>query len=81
MAFLRLISQNKTTLAKTASYYILHILVATLVAYAITRNWTAALTLSLIEPSVQAFAFFFHEKVWEKAQRKRKDLPLANHPI
>lgn len=77
MAFVRLIAQNKATLAKTASYYVVHILVATLVAYAVTRNWTAALTLSLIEPSVQAFAFFFHEKAWERVKRKQKIIPLA----
>ncbi|MEG2560383.1 MAG: DUF2061 domain-containing protein, partial [Acinetobacter sp.] len=35
-----------------------------MVAYVITGNLIMAATLSLIEPTVQAFAFFFHEKVW-----------------
>ena len=55
---------NQRTLKKTLSYYIMHISVAMIVAYMITGNLIIAATLSLIEPTVQAFAFFFHEKVW-----------------
>ena len=55
---------NQRTLKKTLSYYIMHISVAMIVAYMITGNLLMAATLSLVEPTVQAFAFFFHEKVW-----------------
>ncbi len=55
---------NRRTLKKTLSYYIMHISVAMMVAYVITGKLMMAATLSLIEPTVQAFAFFFHEKVW-----------------
>ena len=55
---------NRRTLKKTLSYYVVHISVAMMVAYMITGNLIMAATLSLIEPTVQAFAFFFHEKVW-----------------
>ena len=55
---------NRRTLKKTLSYYIMHISVAMIVAYMITGNLIMAATLSLIEPTVQAFAFFVHEKVW-----------------
>ncbi len=57
---------NQRTLKKTLSYYIMHITVAALVAFMVTGNLWMALTLSLIEPTVQAFAFFFHERVWNK---------------
>ncbi|QDL55718.1 DUF2061 domain-containing protein [Rhodoferax aquaticus] len=57
---------NLPTLKKTASYYVVHITVAALVAYAVTGNLLVSLTLSLLEPTVQAFAFFFHEKAWER---------------
>jgi len=57
---------NLPTLKKTASYYVMHIAVAAAVAYAVTGNLWMAFTLSLVEPTVQAFAFFFHEKVWER---------------
>lgn len=43
---------------KTLSYYIMHITVAMLVAYVVTGNLWVALTLSMLEPTVQAFAFY-----------------------
>ena len=60
--------QNKTMLMKTGSYYLIHIGVAAMVAYAVTGNLLASLTLSLLEPTVQAVAFFFHEKAWARRQ-------------
>jgi len=54
------------TLKKTASYYLVHVTVAALVAYAVTGDVWLSLTLSLLEPTVQAFAFFFHEKAWQR---------------
>lgn len=72
MARLRQIAQqNKTMLLKTGSYYLIHISVAAMVAYAVTGNLWASLTLSLLEPTVQAVAFFFHEKAWDRAARRR----------
>jgi len=77
------LSRNRLTLMKTGSYYAIHICVAALVAYAVTGNLWASLTLSLLDPPVQAVAFFFHEKAWERAgQRKAQaadaDATLAN---
>lgn len=63
---LQLVHNNLHLLKKTASYYVMHITVAACVAYVVTGNLLMALTLSLLEPSVQAVAFFFHEKVWER---------------
>lgn len=61
-------------LKKTASYYVLHMLVASIVAYAVTRDVVMAVTLSLLEPTVQAVAFFFHEKAWQwRGQRSAED--------
>lgn len=67
----RLVRKNLFTLKKTASYYVMHIAVAAAVAYAITGNLWMAVTLSLVEPTVQAFAFFFHEKAWDRLGRRR----------
>jgi uncharacterized membrane protein len=69
--FRRLPQETRNMLAKTASYYVLHILVAATVAYLVTGNLIASLTLSLLEPTVQAFAYFFHEKAWAQALRRR----------
>ncbi len=64
--------QNLPTLMKTGSYYLIHICVAALVAYAVTGNLIASLTLSLLEPTVQAVAYFFHEKAWARAAERRR---------
>jgi uncharacterized membrane protein len=61
----KLARANLSTLKKTASYYLVHITVAAFVAYAVTGDFLLSLTLSLLEPTVQAFAFFFHEKAWQ----------------
>ena len=69
----RLVRAQLPTLKKTASYYVMHIAVAAMVAYAVTGNLWMAVTLSLIEPTVQAFAFFFHEKAWERFAARRSE--------
>lgn len=66
----RVARQNQTMLMKTGSYYLIHIGVAAMVAYAVTGNLWASLTLSLLEPTVQAVAFFFHEKAWDRVARR-----------
>ncbi len=66
----KFVINNQRTLKKTFSYYIMHISVAMLVAYLVTGNLWMALTLSMLEPTVQAFAFFFHEKVWAAEDRR-----------
>ncbi len=72
----RIARQNQTMLLKTGTYYLIHICVAAMVAYAVTGNWVASFTLSLLEPTVQAVAFFFHEKAWARAlQRKATAAP------
>jgi uncharacterized membrane protein len=62
----KFVRDNSATLKKTASYYVVHVIVAALVAYAVTGSFLLSITLSLLEPTVQAFAFFFHEKAWKR---------------
>ncbi len=75
-----LIRRNWFVIQKTASYYVVHMGVAALVVYAVTGDLLAALTLSLLEPTIQAGVFFFHEKVWQKADQRRSSaqgIPLG----
>lgn len=72
----QLLRANRPTLLKTSSYYLIHIMVAACVAYAVTRNFWASLTLSLLEPTVQAVAYFFHEKAWNRAQARQALQPV-----
>lgn len=68
----RFISTHAFTLKKTASYYLTHITVAAAVAYAVTGDLLAAVTLSLLEPTVQAIVYFFHERIWSRKQQASK---------
>lgn len=72
---------HRRMLMKTGSYYLLHIVVAAAVAYAVTGNLWAAITLSLLEPTVQAIAYFFHEKAWNAADRKAEIQEQAQNPV
>lgn len=75
----RFVDHNQKTLKKTFSYYIMHITVAMLVGYMVTGSIWIAMTLSLLEPTVQAVAFFIHEKVWTaKEQASSKETAAAN---
>ncbi|WP_180115900.1 DUF2061 domain-containing protein [Acinetobacter sp. YH12140] len=67
------VENNQRMFKKTLSYYIMHITVAMLVGYYVTGSIAMAITLSLLEPTVQAVAFFFHEKAWEKKDKAAEE--------
>ncbi|MFV5590872.1 DUF2061 domain-containing protein [Acinetobacter variabilis] len=78
MAHIQLfVDNNQRMFKKTFSYYIMHITVAMLVGYFVTGSLTMAIALSLLEPTVQAVAFFFHEKIWEaKSQQQDEEITV-----
>lgn len=63
------VDHNQRMFKKTFSYYIMHITVAMLVGYFVTGSIWMAMTLSILEPTIQAIAYFFHERIWEKKQQ------------
>jgi uncharacterized membrane protein len=60
------------SLMKTSTYAVMHMVVAIAVAYVLSGSWKIALSIGLIEPVVQTFCFFFHEKAWHKAEKRMK---------
>ena len=54
-------------LSKTISYLGIHLMIGFGVAYVFTGSIAVAGGIALVEPMVNAVAFFFHEKVWKKA--------------
>jgi uncharacterized membrane protein len=66
------------TLLKTCTYGIMHLTVAIIVAFALTRNWHIALAVGVIEPIVQTFAFAVHERLWSRTPDV-KALTLCGH--
>jgi uncharacterized membrane protein len=58
--------REHATVAKTITYSITHVTVAVCVAYALSGSIAVALSIGLIEPMVQTFTFYFHERGWKK---------------
>lgn len=58
---------------KTATYGVMHLVVAMTVAFLLTRDWRAALAIGLIEPLVQTVAYTVHEHLWAKHAKKNAD--------
>ena len=68
----RMIAQSVRRLAlKIASYGVMHLVVAILVAFAITRDWRLALAVGVVEPVFQTVAYTIHDRVWHKVERRR----------
>lgn len=63
---------------KTISYSIMHMLVAFVVALALTQDWRIALGISLIEPAAQTVAYFYHEKFWHRYHLKHRQHDVHN---
>ena len=53
-------------LAKTMTYLSIHLTVGFSVAYAVTGSIEMAGGIALIEPCINAVAFFFHEQAWKR---------------
>ncbi len=66
------------TLLKTCTYGLMHLTVAVIVAYALTRDWRVALAVGLVEPVIQTFAFALHERLWAKAGELQAK-PICGH--
>lgn len=59
------------SIAKTATYSVMHLTVAVTVAYALTGNLAIALGIGLIEPAVQTIAYTVHERAWDRFGKTR----------
>lgn len=60
-------------LTKTFTYLALHLTIGFSVAYALTGSLALAGGIALIEPCINAVAFFFHEKAWKRVAARRSD--------
>lgn len=58
-------------LIKTATYLSIHLTVGFTVAYLMTGSVALAGGIALIEPMINAVAFFFHEQAWKKLIARR----------
>lgn len=66
-----ILSTARKLALKIASYGVMHLVVAILVAFAITRDWRIALAVGLVEPIFQTLAYSIHDRVWHRIERRR----------
>ena len=59
--------KRNVDLAKTITYLAIHLCIGFTVAYLFTGSVAVAGGIALVEPCVNAVAFFIHEKLWTKA--------------
>ena len=65
-----LISTARRLALKIASYGVMHLVVAILVAFAITHDWRLALAVGVVEPFFQTIAYSIHDRVWHRIERR-----------
>jgi len=65
-----LISTARRLALKIASYGVMHLVVAILVAFALTRDWRIALAVGAVEPIFQTLAYSIHDRVWHRLERR-----------
>ncbi|MGF1697335.1 DUF2061 domain-containing protein [Vibrio lamellibrachiae] len=51
---------------KTLSFATIHFMIAFSVAYILTGDILIGSLIAMIEPTVNTFAFYFHEKIWNQ---------------
>ena len=66
-----LITTARELALKIASYGVMHLIVAILVAFALTRDWRLALAVGVVEPIVQTVAYSIHDRVWHRVERRK----------
>jgi uncharacterized membrane protein len=66
-------------LRKTCTYAVMHLVVAIVVAFALTGDWRIALAVGIIEPLVQTLAFAIHERLWSRGRTDEAPPDLCGH--
>lgn len=69
-----------TDLIKTFTYLSIHLTIGFSVAYVMTGSFALAGGIAIIEPCINAVAFFLHEKAWQRAGAGRKLLAARGRP-
>lgn len=56
-------------MTKTVTFTLMHFTIAFSVAWALTGDWRIGGAVALVEPLVNSVGYFFHEKLWQRADR------------
>ncbi len=56
---------------KTLSFGVMHFAIAFAVGYLLTGDVVIGGALALIEPAVNTVAYYFHDRIWTRLERRR----------
>ena len=65
-------------MTKTFSFALVHFTVAFSLGFAMTGSLVVGGALALVEPAVNTLAYHVHERIWERARRRRTARPRAS---
>ncbi|SDR75632.1 Uncharacterized membrane protein [Halopseudomonas sabulinigri] len=66
---------------KTITFACMHFSIAFGVVYLMTGSVLIGGAVALVEPAVNTIAFYFHEKVWQRVERRKQLQLRPNSPI
>ena len=64
---------HKRSLVKAVTWRVIATLVTFLVAYLITREIAIAAGVGLVDSAIKFFAYYFHERTWERVRFGRPE--------
>ena len=65
---------------KTITFTLMHFCIAFGVTYALTGSVAASGLVAAIEPLCNSVGFYFHEKVWQRFERRGTQKAAIPHP-
>ena len=64
---------------KTFTFTLMHFCIAFSVAYALTGSIAVGGLVAAVEPLCNSVGFYFHEKVWQRFEKKGKASSIPKH--
>ena len=68
--------RKNTTLVKTVTFAMVHFTVAFALGYLLTGSVAVASALALLEPLANTFAYYGHERLWQRLMRAQGAGPI-----
>lgn len=69
------------TIVKTMTFACVHFTVAFSIAYLLTGSIAISSALALIEPMANTVAYYFHERVWQRMERRQQAASAASAAV
>jgi len=70
-------TSGDNSLLKTATFALTHFTVAFTVAFLLTGDILIGSLIALVEPAINTVAYFFHEKLWSRRERRVKAVVMT----